>query len=168
MALFTLWLSVYYTFYIKKCVAVPACDACKEVIHEVDIWLAENSTITDIEDIVDPICELVHAGDECEGPWDSWQCEQVCELAIQTYEPMVDYLLIRYMNPALICYNIENNTFGCEKPVIPDPTPVPNIIRDNNTRTPFNESDRYGYILQIPDVHWDQQYKANSESICRG
>ena len=50
----------------------------------------------------------------------------------------------------LICYNIENNTFGCDKPIMPDPTPVPNIIYDNQTRPNYNTSDKYGYILHIP------------------
>ena len=130
-----------------------ACDYCKEVIKEVDDFIAANGTITDMEELATIICELANAGGECEGPWDSWQCEQVCQLAIQTYEPMVDYLLIRYLDPQLICYNIENNTFGCEKPDIPDPTPVPNIIYDNQTRPIYNTSSKYGYFLQIPGIH---------------
>eukprot|EP01084_Bolivina_argentea_P160043 278728_1 len=143
-----------------------SCDYCKEVIKEVDRIIAENGTIMTIEELAIVICELDHAGGECEGPYDSWQCKQVCELAIQTYEPMVDYLLIRYLDPALICYNIENNTFGCEKPIPPDPTPVPNIIEDNSSRPVYNSSNQYGYILQIPDVHWDQQYTPNSVANC--
>ena len=126
------------------------CDYCMQKVKEVDDFLAANGTVTDIEELATIICEVDDAGGQCEGPWDSWQCQQVCELAVKTFEPMVDYLVIRYIDPQLICYNIENNTLGCDKPVIPDPTPVPNVIYDNQTRQHHNISTQYGYILQIP------------------
>ena len=148
-------MKLLYIFWFISCVlwvsyAKVACDICMDAIQEVDDVIAANGTIEDMEELATIICEFDDAGGECEGPHNSWQCEQVCQLAIQTYEPMVDYLLIRYMDPQLICYNIENNTFGCDKPDSPDPTPVPNIVYDNDTRTVYNSSDRFGYILHIP------------------
>ena len=141
-----------------------SCDFCMEVIKQVDDLIAANSSITEMEEVATILCEYDKAGGECEGPHDSWQCQQVCELAIQTYEPMVDYLLIRYMDPQLICYNVENNTFGCEKPQTPDPTPVPNIIYDNDTRTNFNNSNQFGYILHIPGT-LSSEYNNNSHNM---
>lgn len=128
-----------------------ACDVCKEFIHKVDKWMATNSTITDVEDIAKMLCQADLAGGECRGPVTSWQCQQVCELAVQTYVSMTDYLLIRYIDPEFICFHIRNNSLKCPLPSPgPDPTPIPNIIVDNETRPIFNDSDLYGYMLQIP------------------
>ena len=168
---FLLYISICLSFGFKS-TTIPfddtslECDYCKSIVKEIDIILAENSTITDFEEIAVILCELDKAGGQCIPPWDSWQCEQVCKLAVETYESMVDYLLIRYMNPSIICYNIDNNSLNCPEPIPPDPTPVPNIIYDNFTRDEFNNSNKYGYILQIPDVHWDMQYAPNSVANC--
>ena len=40
------------------------------------------------------------------------------------------------------------------------------VLVDNATRTVFNGSERFGYFLQIPDLHWDQQYVADSVANC--
>jgi len=144
----------------------PACDVCMETIREADKLVQANGTIVDIEKVATIVCELVKAGGECPGR-ETWQCQQVCELAVQTYEPMVDALVLRYLDPHLVCYNVRNNTFGCSKPPPPpDPTPVPNMLVDNATRPVFNNSQRFGYLLQIPDLHWDQQYVEGSVANC--
>jgi len=142
------------------------CDYCQDTIKKVDALVAANGTIDDLDTVATLICEEQKAGGECPPPMDSWQCEQVCKLAVQTYTPMVDYLLLRYLDPQLICYNIDNNTFGCDKPQIPDPTPTPNIIYDNTTRRQFNATSEIGYILTIPDLHFDLQYKPDSVANC--
>jgi len=143
------------------------CDICKNTVRAVDKFIAANGTIEDIERLAVIVCEEDDAGDTCKGRRDSWQCQQVCKLAVQTYTPMVDYLLIRYVDPQVICYGFDNNTFHCDKPQPPsDPTPTPNIMHDDNVRPVFNASDRYGYFVQIPDLHWDEQYTADSVANC--
>jgi len=144
-----------------------ACDVCKETINEVDKWMATNMTEAKVEHLAEILCQADLAGGECSGPVKSWQCQQVCELAVKTYTSMTDYLLIRYIDPEFICYHIHNNSLKCPEPSPgPDPTPVPNIINDNQTRPFFNDSDRIGYFLQIPDLHWDPQYVAGSVANC--
>eukprot|EP01083_Nonionella_stella_P040495 109888_1 len=142
------------------------CDLCQDVIKKADKLIAENSTTVDVEDIATLLCELDSAGGECEGPAHSWQCEQLCKLAIQTYVTTTDDLVLRYLDPSVICYTIENNTFDCPPPIEPDPTPVPNVIGDDPSHLPYNISDTHGYILHIPDLHWDMQYAPDSVANC--
>jgi len=144
-----------------------ACDVCKETIRKVDEWIVKNGTIAEMDKFAAMLCRLDEAGGECEGPPHSWQCEEVCALAALTYDDLADYLLVRYMEPAEICYLIDQNALKCpEPPPAADPTPVPNLIVDNQTRTTFNDSALYGYFLQIPDLHWDRQYVAGSVANC--
>ena len=140
------------------------CDVCKETVHQLDIWMAENSTITEIDELAVIICELVRAGGYCEGLPSSWQCVEVCTLAVQTYTEMVDYVLIARMDPDLVCYLVDDNVLDCPvPPPTPDPTPAPNVLVDDQSRADIKG---IGYFIQIPDVHVDPQFSPNTVANC--
>ena len=135
------------------------CDICKEIVLKIDDFIAKNTTIDAIAKIAVPICEVGISGSECPPPYDSWQCVDVCNDAVQMYKDPLDELILTYLDPGIICYNIG---IECPEPTPPNPEPLPNTLRDN---LPRNNSG-IGYFVQIPDIHLDTKVIPNSVANC--
>ena len=139
---------------------LPGCDFCEEILTELDNFLAVNTTWDDIQDIADAVCLAVLAGGNCVPPFYDWQCTEVCKQSVYEFSNEVQFLVIQYIDPALLCYSIG---FDCPvPPPTPEPTPIPDILEDNMARN----ASGIGYIVQIPDIHVDPWAKPYTVANC--
>jgi len=145
------------------------CTTCKWAAGVIGPLLRGNRSVTDIEEIAKPICELIHGGDECQG---HWQCQDLCRGIIREFAPeFVQLYTAPHIGPEEVCAGLK----ACPPRVIP-PGPAPGIqgIRSNlsdfSGEKPWVQWKRpntgLGKILHLTDIHLDLTYAEGSNPLC--